>query len=131
MFPLLAALPDDGADAGLDAVPDDGAAAGRGRWRWRAAPAATRRCAGTTAPLRGCAGGMLAGLLFGILAALAGGAVGPGPDAATSGRSRSTSLVHAVTAFGIGGLVGGLVVTWWQRRAADVNARRRRPSRLG
>jgi len=27
-------------------------------------------------------------------------------------------LVHAVTAFGIGGLVGGLAMTWWQRRRA-------------
>ncbi|WP_246355448.1 hypothetical protein [Nocardioides ungokensis] len=27
-------------------------------------------------------------------------------------------LVHAITAFGVGGLVGGLAVTWWQRRAA-------------
>ena len=28
-------------------------------------------------------------------------------------------LVHAVTAFGIGGLLGGLVVTWWQRRRLE------------
>ena len=27
-------------------------------------------------------------------------------------------LVHAVTAFGIGGLLGALAVTWWQRRGA-------------
>jgi hypothetical protein len=27
-------------------------------------------------------------------------------------------MVHAITAFGIGGLVGGVVATWWQRRAA-------------
>jgi hypothetical protein len=26
--------------------------------------------------------------------------------------------VHAITAFGVGGLVGGLVMTWWQRRHA-------------
>jgi hypothetical protein len=27
-------------------------------------------------------------------------------------------LVHAITAFGIGGLLGGLVMTAWLRRAA-------------
>jgi hypothetical protein len=26
-------------------------------------------------------------------------------------------LVHALTAFGIGGLMGGLAMTWWHRRA--------------
>ena len=25
-------------------------------------------------------------------------------------------LVHGITAFGIGGLLGGLAMTWWQRR---------------
>jgi hypothetical protein len=25
-------------------------------------------------------------------------------------------LVHAITALGLGGLVGGLLMTWWQRR---------------
>jgi hypothetical protein len=28
-------------------------------------------------------------------------------------------LVHAITALGIGGLVGGLAMTWWQRRTFD------------
>jgi len=28
-------------------------------------------------------------------------------------------LVHGVTAFGVGGLVGGLVATWWQRRRLE------------
>jgi hypothetical protein len=27
-------------------------------------------------------------------------------------------LVHAITAFGVGGLLGALVVTWWRRRHA-------------
>jgi hypothetical protein len=29
-------------------------------------------------------------------------------------------LVHAVSAFGVGGVVGGLVMTWWQRRRTPV-----------
>jgi hypothetical protein len=28
-------------------------------------------------------------------------------------------LVHGVTAFGIGGLLGGLLATWWQRRRLE------------
>ena len=45
-------------------------------------------------------------------------------------------LVHAITAFGIGGLVGGLAMTWWQRRAGRPAERRLdsaacdRPARL-
>jgi hypothetical protein len=27
-------------------------------------------------------------------------------------------LVHAITAFGLGGLVGGVLMTWWHRRAS-------------
>jgi hypothetical protein len=30
----------------------------------------------------------------------------------------SDVLVHAITTFGIGGLFGGLAMTWWQRRTA-------------
>jgi hypothetical protein len=25
-------------------------------------------------------------------------------------------LVHAITSFGVGGILGGLAMTWWQRR---------------
>ena len=28
--------------------------------------------------------------------------------------------LHAVTSFGIGGLVGALAMTWWQRRSMPV-----------
>ena len=59
---------------------------------------------------------MLAGVLFGVLAALAGGAVGPG-RMTDVGPLAFDVLVHAITAFGIGGLVGGLLMTWWQRRS--------------
>ena len=68
--------------------------------------------------LRGCAGGVLAGVVLGVFASVAGGAVGPG-------RMRVVEplvfdvLVHAITALGIGGLLGGLVMTWWQRRTFE------------
>jgi hypothetical protein len=61
---------------------------------------------------------MLAGLGFGLLASLAGGRVGPG-RMADVGPEVFPVLLHAVTAFGIGGLLGGLAITWWQRRTAD------------
>lgn len=116
MFPLLAALPDDGPTAAWTAwllgVPPLVAALAAARAqrhhptiRWE------------EGALRGCAGGVLAGVVTGLLAAVAGGAVGPG-------RMRTVEpfafdvLVHAITAFGIGGLFGGLAMTWWQRRTA-------------
>jgi hypothetical protein len=116
MFPLLAALPDDGATAAWTAwllgVPPLVAAVAAARAQRRYPTIRWEEGA-----LRGCAGGVLAGVLVGLLAAVAGGAVGPG-------RMRTVEpfafdvLVHAITAFGIGGLFGGLAMTWWQRRTA-------------
>ena len=68
--------------------------------------------------LHGCGGGMLAGILFGILSLLAGGSVGPG-RMTDVGPLVGAVLVHGITAFGVGGLVGGLVATWWQRRRLE------------
>jgi hypothetical protein len=59
---------------------------------------------------------VLAGVLFAVLAALSGGAVGPG-RMRDVGPFAFDVLVHAITAFGIGGLLGGLVMTAWLRRA--------------
>lgn len=121
-FPLLAALPDSGPvpawTVWLVGVPPLAAAVG-------AALAQRRRptLRWEEGALRGCAGGVLAGVLLGWLASVAGGSAGPG-------RMRSVEplafdvLVHAITALGIGGLVGGLAMTWWQRhRAARPEAR--------
>ena len=116
-FPLLAALPDSGPTPGwtpaLAAVAPLVAAVGAMRaqrshptYRWE------------EGALHGCGGGMLAGALFGLLALLAGGAVGPGRMADVAPLAGSV-LVHAITAFGIGGLLGGLVATWWQRRRLE------------
>lgn len=68
--------------------------------------------------LRGLAAGVLGGILVGILASLAGGAVGPGRMAHVGPLAFDT-LVHAVPAFGIGGLLAGTAMTWWQRRRSD------------
>ena len=126
LFPLLAALPDDGADAGAgrrrwSALPPLVAAARRGAVR----SAATPRCAGTRARCAAARGGDRSpASLFGC--SPPGRRRGrPGPDAATSGRSRSTCWSHAITAFGIGGLLGGLAMTWWQRRAPSADGRPR------
>ncbi len=113
-FPLLAALPDSGPVPGwtvwLIAVPPLAAAVG-------AALAQRRRptVRWEEGALRGCAGGVVAGLLLGWLATVAGGAVGPGRMRFVDPLSFDV-LVHAITALGIGGLVGGLAMTWWQRR---------------
>ena len=113
-FPLLAALPDAGDvpawTVWLVAVPPLSAALG-------AALAQRRRptVRWEEGALRGCAGGVVAGLLLGWLAGLAGGAVGPGRMRFVEPLA-SDVLVHAITSLGIGGLVGGLAMTWWQRR---------------
>jgi hypothetical protein len=116
MFPLLAALPDAGAPpawtAYLLVVPPLVALLATLR---------TQRLAPTTrwdeGIIRGLAGGVLAGLLFGLLAAVAGGAVGPG-RMTDVGPIALDATVYAVTAFGLGGLLGGIIATAAQRRRA-------------
>ncbi|TWH04882.1 hypothetical protein L615_000100000370 [Nocardioides sp. J9] len=66
------------------------------------------------AAIRGCAGGILAGVGLAVLTALAGGAVGPGRMAHV-GPYTFEVLLHAITSFGIGGLAGAVLVCWWQR----------------
>lgn len=116
MFPLLAALPDAGTPpawtAGLVLLAPLVALLATMRSQ-RLAPT-TRWDEGI---IRGLAGGVLAGLVFGVLAAVAGGAVGPGrmTDVAPFALD---ATVHAVTAFGIGGLLGGVLTTAIQRRRA-------------
>lgn len=115
MFPLLAALPDSGTNGWavyLMALPPLVAALAAARAQRRLP---TLRW--DEAAVRGCAGGVLAGVLFAVLASVSGGAVGPGRMRVV-GPFTFDVLVHAITAFGIGGLVGGLAMTWWQRRAA-------------
>lgn len=114
MFPLLAALPANGPTpawtAYLLAAPPLVAAAAVARSQRRYPTLRWDHGA-----LRGCVGGALAGLLLGLLAVVAGGAVGPGRMREV-GPFAFDVLVHAITAFGLGGLVGGILMTWWQRR---------------
>ena len=116
MFPLLAALPDNGPTPAwatyLLAVPPLLAAVAAARSQRR-----TPTVRWEEGALRGCVGGVTAGLLLGVLAAVSGGAAGPG-RMSTIGPDAMDVMVHAVTAFGLGGVVGGLAMTWWQRRAA-------------
>lgn len=115
MFPLLAALPDDGRTpawtpylmAVLPLVAVLAAARAQRRHptlRWE------------EGALRGGTGGVLAGLVLGLLAAVAGGSVGPGRMQVVEPLAFDV-MVHAITSFGIGGLFGGLAMTWWQRRS--------------
>lgn len=115
MFPLLAALPDAGTGGwtvALTALPPLVAAVAAARSQRRIPTLRWDEGA-----LRGCAGGVVAGLLFAVVASLSGGAVGPGRMRDVGPLSFDV-LVHAITAFGLGGLVGGLAMTWWQRRTA-------------
>jgi hypothetical protein len=114
MFPLLAALPDAGPTPGWTS------------WLVLLAPltaalaavVAQRRHPTTRwdeGAIRGLAGGVCAAVAFGILAGLAGGAVGPGRMADVSAYALDAT-VRAVLAFGAGGLLAGLATTWWRRR---------------
>lgn len=115
MFPLLAALPDNGPTsawtAWLVALPPLVAAVATARAlrslvepRW------------DEALLRGLVGGVAAGLAFGLVAGIAGGAVGPGRMSEV-GPLALDATVHAVAAFGLGGLAGGAAAIGWRRRA--------------
>lgn len=113
-FPLLAALPTAGGQPGwclaLLAVPPLMAA-------W-AAGAAQRRYAVTawdSAGLRGFAVGVGGAVVLTVLAALAGGPLGSG-RLADLGVPVGDLLVALVGGMGVGGLVGGLAITAWQRR---------------
>jgi hypothetical protein len=116
MFPLLAALPDNGPTpvwaSYLIGVPPLVAALAAA---WAQGRRPTVRW--EEGAVRGCVGGVLAGVLLGVVAAVSGGAGGPG-RMREIGPDAMDVMVHAVTAFGIGGVVGGLVMTWWQRRTA-------------
>ncbi len=67
------------------------------------------------AALRGAAAGFGAGLLVTATIALAGGSLGTG-RMTDIGAPVSEVLVFATGLMSVGGLLGGLVATWWRRR---------------
>ena len=67
------------------------------------------------AALRGAGAGLIAAVGFAVLAAIAGGAVGPG-RMADVGPFVFQVLLHGIATFGIGGLVGSLATTALHRR---------------
>jgi hypothetical protein len=113
-FPLLAALPGDGATppwaVGLLAVPVLVGAAGAVR---------AQRSYGVTAydsaALRGFGCGFGAALLTTLVVALAGGPMGTG-RMADIGAPVGEVLVASVMAMSLGGLLAGVATAWWQRR---------------
>ncbi len=113
-FPLLAALPADGTPSpwlvGVIAVPVLVAAV--------AAVLSARRYPASgyeTGAARGLGVGAVGGVATTVLVMLAGGSVGPGRMAVV-GADLLPTLVAAVVAMGLGGLLGGVAATWWARR---------------
>lgn len=113
-FPMLAALPADGATpwftAALMALPVLAAAISVGLVQRRHPVLAW-----DLAALRGVGAGVLAGGLVSTLTGLGGGSLGSG-RMADIGASVPELMVAAALSMGFGGLLGALVVTFFQRR---------------
>jgi hypothetical protein len=121
LFPLLAALPDAGpapAWTGWLMLTPVLVAFLASALAHRSRPAT----AWDQAAIRGCGSGLVAGLVLGLVTSLAGGAVGPG-RMADVGPFQFDALLHAVTGFGIGSLLGALAMTWWQRHGGELARR--------
>ncbi|TQL70156.1 hypothetical protein FB381_4084 [Nocardioides albertanoniae] len=115
MFPMLAALPDNGApSAWVAAVMALGPLTAfvavcrvqrnRPTLRW------------SEGALRGVSAGVVAGLILALASSIAGGAVGPGRMVGI-GPYAGQVLVNAIAFFGLAGLLAGLAMTWWHRRS--------------
>ncbi|MBZ5733234.1 DUF6350 family protein [Nocardioides sp. TRM66260-LWL] len=116
LFPLLAALPDAGPGPAwapaLLVLPGVVAALAAARAQ-RHLPASGF----DEAALRGCVGGVLAGVALGVLTALAGGSIGPG-RLQDVGPLTGDVLVQAVVSFGLGAVIGSVAAHAWARRRA-------------
>lgn len=123
-FPLLAALPADGATptwtTALMGVPVLLAAVGV-VLAVRLVP--VQRL--DTGAVRGLAAGVLAAVVFALVVLLAGGSAGPG-RMADVGASSASVFLAALVSFGGGGLVGGVLGAWWSRRRARREVSQRR-----
>lgn len=67
--------------------------------------------------LRSCGAGLLAAVATAGLLALAGGAMGPGRLRETGAEVGQVAL-HGIVWLGLGALLGGLAITWWQRHTS-------------
>ncbi len=118
-FPLLAALPSDGATpgwtTGLMGIPVLVTAVAVAL-STRLAPAARL----DMNAMRGLLAGLVAAAGLTVLVALAGGVAGPGRMAEVGAPAGGTLLAAAVSC-GVGGLLGGAVGAWWAR----IRSRRR------
>lgn len=115
VFPLLAALPAVGTPPGwmgasMVVVPLVSAVVAHRTLR-------TRLLTWDRTVLAGCGGGLAAGLALAVLAALSGGAAGPGRMRFV-GPFVPDVLVHAVTACGVGALLGSALLALLRWRAA-------------
>lgn len=116
-FPLLAALPDPAPTPGwtgaLLGVPVLVAVL--------AAALTARRLPAPdllTGAVRGLGAGALGGVLTGLLVGLAGGSAGPG-RMTDIGAQVGDVLTSAVVAMAVGGVLGAVAETWWQRRRGE------------
>ncbi|HET6561495.1 MAG TPA: DUF6350 family protein [Marmoricola sp.] len=119
--PVLAALPPDGWApgwlGGLLAAPVLAGVASA--WvAGRTLPTSSYR----SGALRGLGAGAAGAALLGVLAATAGGSIGPGRMAET-GIGFWGLIGPALAAIGLGGALGGLLSTWRTRRHGDADAR--------
>ena len=118
MFPLFAALPDNGPHPGwtpaLIALAPIVAVLAVVRTQRRLPSLRWDHGA-----LRGGCAGVIGGLVVGIVSGLAGGAVGPG-RMSDLGPYAGQVLFHAIAWFGVAGLLAGTAMTWWQRRTLGV-----------
>lgn len=116
-LPVMAALPDPGSQPGalglVLAVPAL-CAVGAAVLVLRRGPVPRYEDALAT----GVGGGVLAGSVLGVLAALGSGPLGPGTMAEV-GPAAGPVVAAACVALGLGGGLGAAVVTWWRRRTLD------------
>lgn len=116
LMPLLAALPDPGTPPSWwSAAPGVAVVvAALAAWRHQRERPTLRWDEGA---LRSCGAGLLAAIGFALACATAGGALGPG-RLRDSGAALGEVALHGVVWLGLGALLGGVAITWWQRHTS-------------
>lgn len=116
LMPLLAALPEPGTPSAWWAAAPALAVvvAASAAWRHQRERPTLRWDEGA---VRSCGAGLLAALAAALLTAAAGGAMGPG-RLREAGAAVGQVALHGFVWLGMGALVGGLAITWWQRHTS-------------